>query len=341
MLFSVIVPVYNVEKYIKACLNSIINQNFDDYEIILIDDGSTDLSGNICDEYAKLYSSKIRVIHKRNGGLLSARRDGYKLAVGEYILNCDSDDFFSPNSFRILADTIDKYNPDIIQYDLYFYKDGNSWNSNSVISPFSYNVLYDDMSMLREVFLQHEYMVWSLCGKCYKKSCIDSNFDYSSYRNIKFGEDTLQSFEIYDKANSYIYIKDKIYNYRMLSGMMATFNPKSIEDTFEIAKIYKKFSRKWGFTNYEVKSDAYFLRNVYQNLWKISNDCHSLKESKNLFSYIYENPDYSRIFAKYSRKEITPIYLHSKEYFLLWLLFNKRSFILYLLMKTRQAFIKH
>lgn len=95
-LISVIVPVYNVEKYIHRCVDSILSQTFRDFELILVDDGSPDNCGAICDDYAEK-DSRVVVIHQQNGGLSSARNAGLDIAVGEYILFCDSDDYVSPD----------------------------------------------------------------------------------------------------------------------------------------------------------------------------------------------------------------------------------------------------
>ena len=94
MKLSYIVPVYNVEKYIKECVESILAQTFDDYEIILVDDASPDNSPYICDEYAGRYPDIIKVIHKKNAGPAAARNDGLKIASGDYIWFFDSDDLF-------------------------------------------------------------------------------------------------------------------------------------------------------------------------------------------------------------------------------------------------------
>lgn len=95
--FSIIIPVYNVEKYINGCVESVINQTFKDIEVILVDDGSSDLSANICDNY-KIADSRIKVVHKKNGGSSSARNAGIKLARGKYIIFLDSDDYWSCNT---------------------------------------------------------------------------------------------------------------------------------------------------------------------------------------------------------------------------------------------------
>lgn len=104
-MISVIVPVYNVEKYLNRCVDSIINQTYTDLEIILVDDGSTDSSGSICDEYAKK-DERIKVIHKENGGLSDARNTGVASATGDYVSFIDSDDYIEPDMMELLITTI-------------------------------------------------------------------------------------------------------------------------------------------------------------------------------------------------------------------------------------------
>ena len=92
---SVIIPVYNAEKTLHRCIDSILAQTFSDFEVLLIDDGSKDKSGEICDEYARK-DSRIKVCHKENGGVSSARNTGLSKAMGEYVIHCDADDFIEP-----------------------------------------------------------------------------------------------------------------------------------------------------------------------------------------------------------------------------------------------------
>ena len=116
MLFSVIIPVFNASKFLKRCLNSIVCQEFNDYEIILIDDGSTDESPLICDEYSKKYSF-IRTIHKENGGTVSARRRGVVEAKGNYLLSIDADDYVDSDYFETISKEISKNNfPSILAW---------------------------------------------------------------------------------------------------------------------------------------------------------------------------------------------------------------------------------
>lgn len=114
MLFSIIVPVYNVEKYAETCIQSVLSQSFSDYELILIDDGSTDHSGRICDEYGR-QNHQIKVIHQDNGGLSCARNTGIRAAAGEYLVFVDSDDWIESNALEGFEKIINNSHPEIIE----------------------------------------------------------------------------------------------------------------------------------------------------------------------------------------------------------------------------------
>ncbi len=115
--FSVIVPVYNTEKYLRKCIDSILNQSYDDYEIIIVNDGSTDSSKKIINEYCKTFPSKIKGVHKKNGGLSDARNKGVKKACGDYLLFVDSDDYIEKNLLKTLSKKL-KDEPDIIRFQI-------------------------------------------------------------------------------------------------------------------------------------------------------------------------------------------------------------------------------
>ncbi len=122
-LISVIVPVWNVEKYLNKCIESIINQTYKHLEIILVDDGSTDNSGDICDEYAKM-DSRIKVVHKENGGLVSARKAGIRASCGEYIGFVDSDDWIESGMYQHMLNCFIQYAVDLVSVGYYIdYKD--------------------------------------------------------------------------------------------------------------------------------------------------------------------------------------------------------------------------
>lgn len=115
MLFSIIVPVYNVEKYLNECIDSILNQTFTDFELILVDDGSKDRSGAICDEYAKT-DNRVKVLHQRNAGQAVARNTGTEVAQGEYIIYLDSDDYICDRTFLSKLTKKTKNKTDVILY---------------------------------------------------------------------------------------------------------------------------------------------------------------------------------------------------------------------------------
>lgn len=112
-LFSVIVPIYRVEQYLVTCIESLINQTFTDIEIILVDDGSPDCCPQICDKYS-MEDHRIKVIHKNNGGLVSARKAGCEIATGEYIINVDGDDWIARDYCEKMAGVVERYHPDIV-----------------------------------------------------------------------------------------------------------------------------------------------------------------------------------------------------------------------------------
>ena len=115
MKLSIIVPIYNIAPYLRKCVDSLLTQDISDYEIILIDDGSTDECPQICDEYAKQYSH-IKVIHQENAGLSAARNTGIKVAQGDYILFVDSDDYLQPNTLGVLLEQMERDNLDVLRF---------------------------------------------------------------------------------------------------------------------------------------------------------------------------------------------------------------------------------
>ena len=116
MKLSIIVPVYNVEQYLRKCIDSLLNQDMDDYEIILVDDGSPDMCPKICDEYAETHKN-ICVIHRKNGGLSAARNSGIEVSQGEYVMFVDSDDYIEPNVLNGLINQIERDHLDVLRFN--------------------------------------------------------------------------------------------------------------------------------------------------------------------------------------------------------------------------------
>lgn len=225
ILFSILVPVYNVERYIENCLNSIINQKYTNYEVILIDDGSTDASGKLCDKYSK-NDSRFITIHQRNGGLMHARRVALQIAKGDYYLFLDSDDTFKDNTLQVIYNYLQKYKCDCLVYGMDRVYEGCVIEKFK--SEFPEEVIFEKKTDIYLNFFIHSNLnaMWRKAVK----ATVFQMWDYSQYYGISCGEDLLQSIEIYKNCNTIAVIPIALYNY--------TFNPNSITQTISL-KNYK------------------------------------------------------------------------------------------------------
>ncbi|MBR6148812.1 MAG: glycosyltransferase family 2 protein [Lachnospiraceae bacterium] len=240
MFFSIIVPVYNVEKYINECLASISKQDFKDYEVILVDDGSTDNSGYICDEYAKNHNN-VKVIHKKNEGLLLARRTGIKSATGEYFLHCDSDDYLCKNALSEIYEAIQSINPDMVMFGYNVVDDEHNVIENH------YDVFEDRKiitdSNKEELYKELVSTTWinNMWTKVTKRSCVDIDADYSEYRNICMGEDLIQVMPLFYRCDSICYIRKPLYGYRFNpNGISKQLDEKYIQQYMKVSVYIKK-----------------------------------------------------------------------------------------------------
>ena len=117
MYFSILIPVYNVEVYLEECVNSVLHQTCQDFEIVLVDDGSVDSSPKICDRFSELYPDKVKVIHKKNEGVVIARNEAIRQASGEVVVFLDSDDCLRKDALMTLYDAFEKHNCDMVIYN--------------------------------------------------------------------------------------------------------------------------------------------------------------------------------------------------------------------------------
>ena len=216
MLFSVLIPMYNSIKYISECLNSILTQDFQDYEIVIVDDGSNDGSQTICDAFQNRYPDKIRVIHKNNEGVLLTRRRAIKEAIGDYCLWVDSDDVIKSGLMETLAEQITQNSPDLIIYDYEFYND-----SESVI----HSMQEEDMYILGPNEKQRIYTqiltgrdMNELWTKCIKKTLFDLSEDYSQFANVTLGDDMFLLFPVLTGAQKIEYLRRPFYRYRTVDS---------------------------------------------------------------------------------------------------------------------------
>lgn len=216
IFFSILTPVYNVEKYITQCIESVLKQTYTDYELILVDDGSTDASGEICDAYAEKYSH-IRVYHKENEGQLATRCHAIRQAKGEWLICLDSDDTLNCNALSKINSIIIKYACDCVIYGIQRVRDGSPAGKPFAEIERDEVLIEDKRELYRQVLFDDGYN--SLCRKAVKADIMGKT-NYAAGKRVVFGEDLLQSLDIYQYAEKTLFIKDILYNY--------TVNPDSI-----------------------------------------------------------------------------------------------------------------
>jgi len=223
-LISIIVPIYNKEDYLRQCLDSIINQSYTNFEVLLVNDGSTDSSGIICQEYSER-DSRFRYIEKKNGGVSSARNLGLELSEGAYITFIDSDDWIEFNYLEVLYNALRENNTDVaISSYKSYYLDGNFYlrvySSQEEeflrIGKRNRDVFLEEFPKLGK--LNHDFHC--IASKLFKRELLESQkFDES----INYGEDLYFFFNLYLKIQSIIYVKEATYIYRQ-HGTNITLN---------------------------------------------------------------------------------------------------------------------
>lgn len=203
---SVIIPVYKVEPYLRQCLDSVVDQTYKNLEIICVDDGSPDKCGTICDEYAKK-DSRIRVIHRENGGLSAARNSGIDIATGEYICFIDSDDFVSKSFVKYLYTLIKKYKADISVCPLIRYISDNKIDKGKGFV----EDCVDSSGALSRIFSENRYIGVVACNKMYSRKLFDS----IRYPEGKFYEDSGTTYKLFLESKKIAFGEYAKYYYRV------------------------------------------------------------------------------------------------------------------------------
>lgn len=226
-MISVIVPVYNSEKYIGECLHSLALQTFKKFEIIIVDDGSTDNSGMICDRFA-FNRQNVKVIHIGNSGLLLARHKGMMAASGDYFMSLDSDDCLRGDAIEAVEKCIDAFRSDIICFNLS--RNSEVTYQGQILTPgLSEEGLYKEKDLDRVKLAVCAGLFNSMSGKAIKRDVVALKDDYSRYAGLMHGEDWLQLLRIMEKTESVYYLDDALYFYRE--------NPASSTSTFKVSQI--------------------------------------------------------------------------------------------------------
>lgn len=252
MKISVIIPVYNVEKYLKRCLDSVISQKYKNLEIILIDDGSTDNSGKICDEYAQK-DKRIIVIHKENGGLSDARNKGLEVCTGDYISFVDSDDWIEEDFFEYVVNNA-KDN-DLLIFDYYI---SNGKNSKWIKYKNSEFELTKEKCLIELTKAKIQSYAWN---KVYKINLFN-DIRFPKGRNY---EDQAIMHLIVEKSTKIKYCNKAFYNYyQNPKGITHTVNYKNYRDFLYVNILRGRFLKKKYPKVYE-----YHLNYIYSAITKL------------------------------------------------------------------------
>ncbi len=242
--FSIILPIYNVEKYLARCVESIINEKFRDYEMILVDDGSTDNCHALCDEYAKKYPF-IQVVHKENGGLSSARNAGYKLATGEYVFWIDSDDWICEGALERIYNACRDTRPDILKFN--FMNNPGGEIIKSELAPGYYDRSDIEDKITPMVLENSAGVILSIWSHVYRNGFIKENgLSFISEREIG-SEDYLFSFEAYSCAKSLLVIEDVLYVYDYREGSLSHRKRDKLSDQYKnLQKLMIRYAKENG-----------------------------------------------------------------------------------------------
>ena len=227
---SIIVPVYNAEKYLRKCVDSILNQTFKDFELILVDDGSIDTSGKICDEY-NLKDNRIKVIHKENGGLSSARNAGLDIAQGEYIGFVDSDDWIELDVYEELYKICKENDTDVGIVGIN-YGGASEKKKSKKIEIYSNKLILDDL-----VYNKGKEITWPAWNKLWLKKVIGE----SRFKEGRIYEDGLFLYSLSSKIKKVAKIDYEAYNYRMDNESItrSKISKKQVDFLYNTLDIYK------------------------------------------------------------------------------------------------------
>lgn len=255
-VISVVVPIYNVQDYLKQCVDSILAQSYPYLDIILVDDGSTDGSSDIVDSFVKL-DSRVIAIHKDNGGLLSARAAGAAAATGKYITFVDSDDWIESNTYETLLCKIVECDADWITSGCYRYH-----NQSKIIESFDRNIpegFYDKNRMIEEIYpimmyderLEIYALDPSACFKLYKRDLLLPILNRLKIHNFYYGEDSAISYLYALKANSMVCTNNKFYYHRQRINNVVP--PYFVADDF-----FKHLLEFYDFMISETRDNLYY-----------------------------------------------------------------------------------
>lgn len=305
--FSVILPIYNVAPYLEQCIRSVLEQEFSDYELILVDDGSTDQCPEICDGYAMEFSH-VKVIHKTNGGLSSARNAGLALARGQYIWFVDSDDWIEPNSLQILYDACRAERPDMVKFN--FFRNGS--NEETIMSNVPAGYYCDESQreqLLERAFLKPGTFHLSAWGNLYAAEFVRQNkLVFVSERQIG-SEDYLFNLQALSAAKKICVITDSLYHYRLRIGSLTQKYRVNLPEKYTelYRQLLKYYSEQGILENNQSRISHFYVWHLlhgtcFANEYRVCDD-HTRKDGRDHVRRFLKNSDFQYAVKKCWKKD--------------------------------------
>ena len=294
MLFSILVPVYNSEQYLKECFESALQQSGEDFELVLVDDGSMDNGGAICDQYQAQYPDRVRVIHQKNSGLILARRAGIRAAKGDYCMFLDADDAYEPNCLATVRETIEQTGADVVIFNNYSYfeEDGSiepnkaAFADGSVFEDRSKQLIYQKLIATEEL-----NNIWFKAIRTELLQADDT--DYALYADNPFGEDLLQSLYPLTHAKKIVYRDQRLYRYRRhRSSMMRKLDVNRLEKMFDDKKGRElhRYMVIWGLDTPQMlgKLQARKTRNTLNLFWQHYRSAQTKEQKREILQFSWD-----------------------------------------------------
>ncbi len=319
ILFSIVVPVYNSEKYLRECIESVLKQTYRNFEIVLVDDGSTDTSREICDLYSKQYDC-ITTLHQKNCGPIKARINGVNYAKGDFLFFLDSDDMLRIDALELVEQAITNNHADLVMFCASTKKDFSTpfkhypFKANQVFCGINKGILYElicTSSLINELAL-----------KCFRTSFFSYTVNDDEDVKVRNGDDCLLSLPIIDKATTIVFIDELVYFYRPNEqSIVHVSNPKCF-DSYRIVTGYRlSYAAKWDAAcpGLLCKTEQFAGEQCYTAVRNVMNSEIGWKEKRNEINRIKKSEFYT-MYHKLLPKGFSYV---KRVFYLMWRSNNK------------------
>ena len=305
---SIIVPVYNVEEILHQCVDSILSQTHKNIEVILVNDGSKDKSGEICDTYANNHIN-VKAIHRENGGQSAARNSGLKLVTGDYVSFIDSDDWIRPDMIQVMLSTLLEYKTEVVECDLAYARSLDSYDISEPYDKSSEVLLETNVETLSRII---ENQRFSVCVRMYKRSLIEG-FSFVEGKNAP---DVYFSSQVFSKTDKNVYIKYPfyIYYYNLDSITKKPYTLKKL-DSLDAAlfledkiKSFSKDANLLALVRKNLLTILYYHYRFLNYYPKLDQDKEITKRMKRMINENYDSGDKNGLGMKLARYLPIPLF---------------------------------